>query len=71
MKAHGTVHNKYGDILGMKLKRSCEHTVIRNCLLDKGHGGMVIGQRDERRASGYGSDPVPDGPHDRGLSRKD
>ena len=29
--------------LGMKLKRSCEHTVIRNCLLDKGHGGIVIG----------------------------
>ena len=27
----------------MKLKRSCEHTVIRNCLLDKGHGGIVIG----------------------------
>ena len=25
--------------LGMKLKRSCEHTVIRNCLLDKGHRG--------------------------------
>ena len=29
--------------LGMKLKKSCEHTVIRNCLLDKGHGGIVIG----------------------------
>lgn len=29
--------------LGMKLRRSCEHTVIRNCLLDKGHGGVVIG----------------------------
>ena len=28
--------------LGMKLKKSCEHTVIRNCLLDKGHGGIVI-----------------------------
>ena len=27
----------------MKLKKSCEHTVIRNCLLDKGHGGIVIG----------------------------
>lgn len=29
--------------LGMKLKKSCEHTVVRNCLLDKGHGGIVIG----------------------------
>ena len=29
--------------LGMKLKKSCDHTVIRNCLLDKGHGGIVIG----------------------------
>ncbi len=29
--------------LGMRLKKSCEHTVIRNCLLDKGHGGIVIG----------------------------
>ncbi|MGN0707690.1 MAG: glycoside hydrolase family 28 protein [Faecalibacterium sp.] len=29
--------------LGMKLKKSCEHTIIRNCLLDKGHGGIVIG----------------------------
>lgn len=29
--------------LGMKLKKSCAHTVIRNCLLDKGHGGIVIG----------------------------
>ena len=29
--------------LGMKLKKSCEHTVICNCLLDKGHGGIVIG----------------------------
>ena len=27
--------------LGMKLKESCEHTIIRNCLLDKGHGGIV------------------------------
>ena len=24
-------------------KKSCEHTIIRNCLLDKGHGGIVIG----------------------------
>ena len=29
--------------LGMKLKKSCKNTVIRNCLLDKGHGGIVIG----------------------------
>ncbi len=29
--------------LGMRLKKSCEHTIIRNCLLDKGHGGIVIG----------------------------
>lgn len=29
--------------LGMKLKKSCKHTVIRNCLLDRGHGGIVIG----------------------------
>lgn len=29
--------------LGMRLKKSCDHTVIRNCLLDKGHGGIVIG----------------------------
>ena len=29
--------------LGMKLKKSCAHTIIRNCLLDKGHGGIVIG----------------------------
>ena len=28
--------------LGMKLKKSCEHTVIRNCLLDKGHGGIAV-----------------------------
>ena len=24
--------------LGMKLKKSCEHTVVRNCLLDKALG---------------------------------
>lgn len=29
--------------LGMKLKRPCIHTTIRNCLLDRGHGGIVIG----------------------------
>ena len=29
--------------LGMKLQKSCKQTVIRNCLLDKGHGGIVIG----------------------------
>ncbi len=29
--------------LGMKLRRSCSRTVIRNCLLDRGHGGIVIG----------------------------
>lgn len=29
--------------LGMRLKKSCQHTTIRNCLLDKGHGGIVIG----------------------------
>ena len=29
--------------LGMKLKKSCKNTIIRNCLLDKGHGGIVIG----------------------------
>ena len=29
--------------LGMKLKKPCKNTVIRNCLLDKGHGGIVIG----------------------------
>ena len=28
--------------LGMKLKKSCEHTIIRNCLLDKGHGGIGV-----------------------------
>ena len=27
--------------LGMKLKKSCEHTVIRNCLLTKRHGGIA------------------------------
>ena len=35
--------------LGMKLKKSCEHTVIRNCLLDKGHGGIVIGSERPRQ----------------------
>lgn len=29
--------------LGMKLKQSCENVIIRNCLLDRGHGSLVIG----------------------------
>ena len=29
--------------LGMKLKQPCENVIIRNCLLDRGHGSLVIG----------------------------
>ena len=49
--------------LGMKLKKSCEHTVIRNCLLDKGHGGIVIGSEMSGGVKGHGGHPVPHGSH--------
>ena len=56
--------------LGMKLKRSCEHTVIRNCLLDKGHGGIVIGNVEMRGVKApfvinmfYFCDPDGHGPY--------
>ncbi|MFR9067631.1 MAG: glycoside hydrolase family 28 protein, partial [Faecalibacterium prausnitzii] len=57
--------------LGMKLKKSCEHTVIRNCLLDKGHGGIVIGSEMSGGVEGYGGHPVPDGPHRPRPARQD
>ena len=38
--------------LGMKLKRSCEHTVIRNCLLDKGQDPPRPRQHRRHRRAG-------------------
>ena len=62
--------------LGMRLKKSCKNTVIRNCLLDKGHGGIVIGSEMSGgvkdmvvtqclmdHTDRHGGHPVPDGPH--------